>query len=78
MNDQRYFITFIRYMYLYLLNDKSEALDAFKVYKAEVEKQSGLSIKIVRSDRVVSIMVGLLTKAKDLVHLLNFLRKIEL
>ena len=38
-------------MYLYLLNDKFEALDAFKVYKAEVEKQSGLSIKIVRSDR---------------------------
>ena len=55
LNGQRYFITFIddftRYMYLYLLNDKSEALDAFKVYKAEVEKQSGLSIKIVRSDR---------------------------
>ena len=38
-------------MYLYLLNDKSEALYAFKVYKAEVEKQFGLSIKIVRSDR---------------------------
>ena len=38
-------------MYLYFLNDKSEALDAFKVYKAEVEKQSGLSIKIIRSDR---------------------------
>ena len=41
-NGQRYFITFIddytRYMYLYLLYDKSEALDAFKVYKAEVEK----------------------------------------
>ena len=55
LNGQRYFITFIddftRYMYLYPLNDKSEALDAFKVYKAEVEKQSGLSIKIVRSDR---------------------------
>ena len=55
LNGQRYFITFIddftRYMYLYLLNDKSEALDAFKVYKAEVEKQSGLSIKIVKSDR---------------------------
>ena len=50
-----YFITFIdgftRYMYLYLLNDKSKALDAFKVYKAEVEKQSRLSIKIIRSDR---------------------------
>jgi len=55
MNGQEYFITFIddftRYMYLYLLKDKSEALDAFKVYKAEVEKQSGLNIKIVRSDR---------------------------
>ena len=42
MNGQRYFITFIDdftiYMYLYLLNDKSEALDTFKVYKAEVEK----------------------------------------
>ena len=37
-------------MYLYLLNDKSEALDAFKVYKAEVEKQSGKSIKFMRSD----------------------------
>ena len=55
MNGQRYFIIFIddfiRYMYLYLLNDKSEALDAFKVYNAEAEKQYGLSIKIVRSYR---------------------------
>ena len=42
LNGHIYFITFIddytRYMYLYLLYDKSEALDAFKVYKAEVEK----------------------------------------
>ena len=29
----------------------SEALDAFKVFKAEVEKQCGNQIKIVRSDR---------------------------
>ncbi|KAL3498928.1 hypothetical protein ACH5RR_041660 [Cinchona calisaya] len=40
---QKYFITFIddfsRYMYLYLLDNKNEALDAFKVFKAEVEKQ---------------------------------------
>jgi len=52
---QKYFISFIddfsRYMYIYLLYNKSEALDAFKVYKAEVEKQSGKQIKIVRSDR---------------------------
>ncbi|KAH9668657.1 Integrase catalytic domain-containing protein [Citrus sinensis] len=55
LNGQRYFISFIddysRYMYLYLLYDKGEALDAFKVYKAEVEKQLGKPIKIVRSDR---------------------------
>ena len=40
---QKYFITFIddysRYMYLYMLHNKREALEAFKVFKAEVEKQ---------------------------------------
>jgi len=38
-------------MYLYLLRSKDEALDAFKVFKAKVEKQCGKQIKIVRSDR---------------------------
>ena len=50
----KYFITFIddysRYMYFYLLRTKDEALDAFKICKAEVEKQCGKQIKIVRSD----------------------------
>ncbi|RVW18326.1 Retrovirus-related Pol polyprotein from transposon TNT 1-94 [Vitis vinifera] len=54
-HGQKYFISFIddfsRYMYLYILNNKNEALDAFKVFKAEVEKQYGKQIKIVRSDR---------------------------
>ena len=54
-NSPKYFITFIddysRYMYLYLLCSKDEALDAFKVFKAEVENQCGKHIKIVRSDR---------------------------
>ena len=40
-----------RYMYLYLLHDKAEALDAFKTYKAKVEKQRENKIKIIRSDR---------------------------
>uniref|UniRef100_A0A2N9I1B8 Retrovirus-related Pol polyprotein from transposon TNT 1-94 n=1 Tax=Fagus sylvatica TaxID=28930 RepID=A0A2N9I1B8_FAGSY len=40
-----------RYMYLYMLYNKNEALDAFKIFKAEVEKQCGKQIKIVRSDR---------------------------
>ena len=45
-SDLRYFITFIdnysRYMYLYMLCSKDEALEAFKVFKAEVEKQCGM------------------------------------
>ena len=42
---KKYFITFIndcsRYMYLYIRHNKNEALDTFKVFKAEVEKQCG-------------------------------------
>ena len=51
----RYFLTFIddfsRYGYLYLIKEKSDALDKFKVFKLEVEKQLGKVIKTVRSDR---------------------------
>ena len=54
-NSSKYFITFIddysRYMYLYLLRSKDEALDAFKVFKAEVKNQCGKHIKIMRLDR---------------------------
>ena len=39
------------YIYLFLLYDKCEALDAFKIYKAKVEKQLGTQIKIVKSNR---------------------------
>ena len=52
---QKYFITFIddysRYMYLYMLHNKSESLEVFTVLKAEVEKQCEKWIKIVRTDR---------------------------
>ncbi|KAJ9535448.1 hypothetical protein OSB04_un001427, partial [Centaurea solstitialis] len=54
-NGQRYFITFIddysRYGYLYLIHEKSQSLDVFKDFKAEVELQLGKKIKAVRSDR---------------------------
>ncbi|KAL8170702.1 hypothetical protein V2J09_022506 [Rumex salicifolius] len=54
-NDPKYFIPFIddysRYMFLYLLRSKDEALDVFKLFKAGVENQCGKRIKIVRSDR---------------------------
>ncbi|KAK1415826.1 hypothetical protein QVD17_31614 [Tagetes erecta] len=49
------FITFVddysRYMYLFLIKEKSESLETFKAYKAEVENQLNCKIKVVRSDR---------------------------
>ena len=54
-SDPKCFITFIddysHYMYLYLFFSKDEALETFKVFKAEVEKQYEKQIKIVRLDR---------------------------
>lgn len=51
----RYFITFIddysRFGYVYLMSEKSLALEKFKIFKTEVENQCGTKIKIVRSDR---------------------------
>ena len=55
LSGLKYFITFIddysQYMYLYILHSKYEALDAFKDFKNEVEKQCGKQIKIMRFDR---------------------------
>ena len=49
------FITFAddysRYGYIYPIKERTEALDKFKIFKAEVENQYNLKIKIVRSDR---------------------------
>ncbi|KAF7826576.1 Retrovirus-related Pol polyprotein from transposon TNT 1-94 [Senna tora] len=42
---------FSRYGYLYLIKEKSDALEMFKTYKTKVEKQLGKLIKTVRSDR---------------------------
>lgn len=54
-NGQQYFISFIddysRYAYLFLIHEKSESLDVFKRFKAEVENQLDQRIKSVRSDR---------------------------
>ena len=50
-----YFITFTddysRYGYVYLMRHKSEAFDKFREYKTEAEKQLGVHIKQLRSDR---------------------------
>src|SRR3954462_4648347 len=51
---KRYFMTLIddstRYCYVYLLKFKDEALNYFKIYKAEAENQLDLKIKRLRSD----------------------------
>jgi hypothetical protein len=49
------FITFTddysRYGYIYPIKERSEALDKFKIFKAEVKNHHNKKIKIVRSDR---------------------------
>src|SRR5438128_4301818 len=52
---KRYFMTLIddstRYCYVYLLKSKDDALNFFKIYKAEAENQLDRKIKRLRSDR---------------------------
>ena len=47
---EKYFITFIddfsRYGYIYLLNEKSQSMDAFEVYITEVERQLDRKVKL--------------------------------
>ena len=53
-NGHRYFITFtddyLKNGYFYLIHDKSESLDTFKIFKADVENQLHKRIKSVRSN----------------------------
>ena len=50
-----YFITFIddlsRFGHLFLMKNKSESFEKFKEFKAQVENQTGKSIKTLRLDR---------------------------
>ncbi|KAK4388420.1 Retrovirus-related Pol polyprotein from transposon TNT 1-94 [Sesamum angolense] len=53
--QNRYFILFIddysRMTWVYFMREKSEVFKVFKKFKNQVEKQSGRSIKVLRSDR---------------------------
>jgi hypothetical protein len=42
---------FSRYDYIYLIKERSEVLNKFKIFKAEVENQHDIKIKVVRFDR---------------------------
>ena len=57
-----YFITFTddhtRFGYVYLMRRKSDSFDKFKEFKAEVERQTGKLIKILRSDRGGEYLLG--------------------
>ena len=52
--QEKYFITFIddlsRYGNVYLMHEKSQAIDIFKMFITKVERQLDKKIKIVRSD----------------------------
>ena len=73
------FITFIddysRYGYIYLIKERLEMLDKFKIFKAEVENQHNLKIKLVRSDRGGSTTVDIPHMAKFLDLLQSSYRK---
>ena len=55
LNNKRYFIFFIddytRMMWIYFLNEKSEAFSTFLQFKALAERQSGCKMKILRTGR---------------------------
>ena len=75
------FITFTddysRYGYIYPIKEKSEALDKFKIFKAEVENQHDKRIKTARSDRGGSTTVDTLHMDKSLDLLRDFCRRPE-
>ncbi|CAJ2637004.1 unnamed protein product [Trifolium pratense] len=54
-NNKRYFITFIDdcsdYTFVYLMKNKSDAFDMFKIFVKEIENQFNTKIKRLRSDR---------------------------
>lgn len=54
LGGAKYFMTFIddfsRYLFIYILHNKSQALDTFKDFKRLLEKQTGKKIKKLRSD----------------------------
>ena len=79
---QKYFITFIddysRYMHLYMLHNKTEALEAFKFFKAEVEKQCENKLRLWEPIEVVNIMVDIQKMDKHKVRFRSFFNKIGL
>ena len=55
LKRKKYFITFIDdyscYNYVYLLYEKSPAVDVLEIYLNEVERKLDKKVKVVRSDK---------------------------
>nr|GEX29464.1 zinc finger, CCHC-type [Tanacetum cinerariifolium] len=55
LENKKYVITFLddasRFCYVYLLHEKDEALDKFRIYKTKVELQQHCLVKTLRTDR---------------------------
>jgi len=53
--NEIYFITFIddysHYRYVYLLHEKSQAMNALEIYLNDLERQLDRNVRVVRSDR---------------------------
>jgi hypothetical protein len=54
LNNKRYFLLFVddysKMIWIYFLNNKSDAFSVFLQFKALAEKQSGCQIKTLRTD----------------------------
>lgn len=48
--DKRYFMTYSRKVWLYILKAKYQALEKFKIWKVVVKTQSGIKVKALRID----------------------------
>ena len=75
---ERYFITFIddlsRYGYVYLMHEKSQAIDIFEMFITEVERQLDKKIKLLDQIEGVNIMADMMNQDKILVLLPNSLK----
>jgi hypothetical protein len=77
-SKEKYFITFIDdylcHGYVYLLHEKSQAIDALKVFINEVERQKNMKVRFIKSDRGGEYYKDLMILDNLQVHLLNSLR----
>ncbi len=75
LGGTEYFVTFIddctRFVWVYFLKNKSDVFEKFLVWKAMVEKLSGLKLKVLRSDNGGEYTSGQFSdylKAEGVVH----------